>query len=1101
MPIVKCSVTGCNYTTPDMGDAIVAALLQGHITEHGAAPSAPAKAEKVKRPSLKAAGTTEDWEYFLTRWTDYAEATKVTGRDKIMQLLECCEESLRKDLTRSAGGSLCNKPEEEVLTLVRHLAVREENVMVARTTLHDMKQDGDETIRSFGARIKGQANVCKFATPCPSCGTKVNYTEEVMRDVLARGIADPDIQLDLLGDSKQDMTLEEMFRFIENKEAGKRSASRLSGSRPTEVANTSSSYKKQARTQADRPTRSPTDKPETCNYCNKPGHGRNAPAAARKTECPAFGSRCDHCGKANHFASVCKSRNKPRAEQAPITKETTAIAEETAATFSSMCLTTYTGTISDSGTERSLRIDHHVYDEVSNSWIKRKSRPQPTLHVTAQASREDYVALGFDLNPAGKHSAVIPALADTGCQSCLAGPTMLRRLGLRSSDLIPVTMQMHTVTNLGIKIIGAAVLRISAHGRGTRQLVYITDQNDKLLLSREACTDLGIIPASFPQVSPDSLHPGQDASMMSASSTACNCPRRQAPPPPPTRLPFPGTQENLPRLKRFLLDHYQSSAFNTCEHQPLPLMDSPPMTLMIDPNAKPVAHHTPIPVPIHWRDSVKAGLDQDVRLGVIEPVPVGEPVTWCHQMVICPKKNGEPRRTVDLQPLNAHATRETHHTPSPFHQARSVPRGKKKTVLDAWNGYHSVPIREEDRHLTTFITPWGRYRYRTAPQGYIASGDGYTRRYDELVAEIPNKTKCVDDVLLWSDSIEDSFFQAVDWLDLCGKHGIILNPSKFALAEDTVEFAGFEITPDSVRPSRKYLQAILDFPTPTSITDIRSWFGLVNQVSYAFSMTNRMLPFRQLLQPSTPFHWTPELQQLFEESKRVIVRDIERGVRIFDPSKPTCLATDWSKDGIGFWLLQKHCNCRTSSPFCCHDGWQVTLVGSRFTHAAESRYAPIEGEALAVADALDKARYFVLGCRDLTVAVDHKPLIKLFGDRSLEAIPNNRLRNLKEKTLRYRFRMTHVPGVRNKATDCLSRHPTGLAEKLILPDDIAHVRNADDLRSVTWDRVRTATTSDADLQTLMQLIDDGFPDNKRDLPRPLQEYFQFRQDLHTTVCY
>ena len=51
------------------------------------------------------------------------------------------------------------------------------------------------------------------------------------------------------------------------------------------------------------------------------------------------------------------------------------------------------------------------------------------------------------------------------------------------------------------------------------------------------------------------------------------------------------------------------------------------MKLIVDPEAEPVAHHTPIPVPIYWRDSVKAGLDQDVRLGVIEPVPVGEPVT------------------------------------------------------------------------------------------------------------------------------------------------------------------------------------------------------------------------------------------------------------------------------------------------------------------------------------------------------------------------------------------------------------------------------------------------------------------------------------------
>ena len=72
-------------------------------------------------------------------------------------------------------------------------------------------------------------------------------------------------------------------------------------------------------------------------------------------------------------------------------------------------------------------------------------------------------------------------------------------------------------------------------------------------------------------------------------------------------------------------------------------------------------------------------------------------------------------------------------------------------------------------------------------------------------------------------------------------------------------------------------------------------------------------------------------------------------------------------------------------------------MGSRFTSGAESRYAPIEGEALAVVDALKKARHFVLGCSDLIVAVDHKPLLKIFGDRSLEDIPNPRLLNLKEK--------------------------------------------------------------------------------------------------------
>ena len=204
--------------------------------------------------------------------------------------------------------------------------------------------------------------------------------------------------------------------------------------------------------------------------------------------------------------------------------------------------------------------------------------------------------------------------------------------------------------------------------------------------------------------------------------------------------------------------------------------------------------------------------------------------------------------------------------------------------------------------------PLGRYRNCTAPQGYIASGDGYSRRFDDICAEVPKKTKCIDDTLLWSNSLEESFFQACNWLDICGRNGITLNPEKFIFGQETMEFAGFEITAYSVRPCRKFLNAIIDFPQPRNITDIRSWFELINQVSYAFSMTDRMLPFRDFLKPGTPLHWNENLDELLAELKRVIVSEIEEGVRIFDKSKPTCLATDWSKVGIGFWLFQKHCS-------------------------------------------------------------------------------------------------------------------------------------------------------------------------------------------------
>ena len=119
-----------------------------------------------------------------------------------------------------------------------------------------------------------------------------------------------------------------------------------------------------------------------------------------------------------------------------------------------------------------------------------------------------------------------------------------------------------------------------------------------------------------------------------------------------------------------------------------------------------------------------------------------------------------------------------------------------------------------------------------------------------------------------------------------------------------------------------------------------------------------MLPFRNLLKPATSFYWNDTLDQLFEESKAAITTEIANGVRIFDKAKPTCLATDWSQHGISFWLFQKHCLCPSTDLFCYRHGWKITLVGSRFTLPAESRYAPIDGVGII---SVIHIRFIVLG--------------------------------------------------------------------------------------------------------------------------------------------
>lgn len=1096
MPSVSCPVPGCTYTTPDLDAVIIAALLTTHATTHSNQPtsvSPTAKIERVRRPTVTLAGTSEDWKYFLTRWIEYKTATKITGRDAVLQLLECCDEQLRRDLTRSTTGMLAEKSEDVILASMKSLAVREENVMVARDALNNMNQDPDEPIRSFGARLKGQAGVCKYVIPCPSCSHDVDYTEQILCDVLGRGISDPDIQLELLGHTNQDMCLEEVLKFVETKEAGKRSATRLIDHHQAGAVH--SQYRRGKRDSFNKPKEdndtnrdTKRDSGSKCGYCGTNCHSTSA-SRSRQSTCPAYNHKCGNCQRLHHFDHVCRSKDRKNKERKP---DNAAVVEESSTIFNSLC---------SLNTASADHVDHHCHNKSKNVWKKSPSPPQPFLDLSVRIVEDDYSELGFKFPHGTNESTItIPAMADTGCQSCLIGYKWIQRFNLSKSDLIPVRMKMDAANGQSIKILGAIVIRIAGincHGslQETKQFTYVTNDSDKFYLSKSACVDLGIVSPEFPMI-------GANTITVPDPTNECSCPQRSAPPPLPTELPYPPTEENRERLEQWLLNYYKSSTFNVCEHQPLPLMSGPPMKLMIDENAEPTTHHSPIPVPIHWQEQVKADLDRDVALGVIEPVPIGEPVTWCHRMVVCPKKSGKPRRCVDFQALNKHATRETHHTQSPFHQVRTVPHHTKKTVSDAWNGYHSVPLCKEDRHYTTYITPWGRYRYCTLPQGYITSGDGYSRRFDAIVSDFPDKIKVTDDSLLWATDIEKCFFHTCEWLDTCGKNGIIQNPSKFKFAHDVVEFAGFEVTPTNVRPAPSLMRAIADFPVPQNITDIRSWFGLVNQVAYTFSMTDKMLPLRELLKPQSSFQWSDELDEIFAASKSKILSEIEEGVRIFDKSRLTCIATDWSKNGVGFWLLQKHCLCEGKSLFCCRSGWKVVLVGSRFTHPAESRYAPVEGEALAVAHALDKCRHFVLGCKDLIIAVDHKPLLGLFTNRSLEDIPNNRLRNLKERTLRYRFTMQHIPGLKNRVPDALSRHPSGdpSPEQMVLPDDISFIAASsalNSLKSTTWEDVRQATTANVEMRDLVHTIESGLPEHQTEWPQKLQVYHQYRDQLST----
>ena len=174
---------------------------------------------------------------------------------------------------------------------------------------------------------------------------------------------------------------------------------------------------------------------------------------------------------------------------------------------------------------------------------------------------------------------------------------------------------------------------------------------------------------------------------------------------------------------------------------------------------------------------------------------------------------------------------------------------------------------------------------------------------------------------------------------------------------------------------------------------------------------------------------------------------------------------------------------------------------------------------------------FVLGCPNLTVAVDHKPLVKLFSDQSLENIKNPRLFSLKEKSLMYRFRIKHVAGKTNTGPDAASRYPSpnnassSMAQSSILTEVLTVIRaeptdqdvmyanelhesmvasvqvaplttDQNGFRAITWDLVKEECLTDSTSIELVALIDSGFPDSRSAIPDHLKLFWPMRHELH-----
>ena len=485
--------------------------------------------------------------------------------------------------------------------------------MVSRVHLHSLKQDSGEGVRNFAARVRGQADICKFSVTgqykcLVGCAKDtdtditLSYRDHVIKDVIIRGLDDQEIQEDVLGHENQDMNLESTLKLIEAKESGKQSTASLLN---PDAASAISQYRK--------------GKPQPQSGDGKPcGHcGNKTKCNPREKVCPAFGKTCSKCGKKDHFAKCCRSKPKPKDDQKrqddgkPVvqtdeessadlhqllcgayqagsrkscdslraeprtSRMTTAAAGSARQTKYQVNSVSFAGTDiyvstatgpQDSDANSSIILSHHIFSD-SHGWEQRNSLPHPTVTLRAGVSDDDYAHFNRKLRTIPRGGIVTP-VADTGCMSCLMGVKIAYGLGFKKKDFIPVKLRMNAINTNKVEILGAILLRLSGRDKhGTvvesAQICYVTSEMDKFYISRETCINLGIISEDFPAVG--EMLPGAQSSCSAASDDdICNCPERRLPPTMPTSLPFPATEDNVPRLKRWLLNYYSWSTFNTC---------------------------------------------------------------------------------------------------------------------------------------------------------------------------------------------------------------------------------------------------------------------------------------------------------------------------------------------------------------------------------------------------------------------------------------------------------------------------------------------------------------------------------------------------------
>ena len=532
----KCYVPDCQYKTPENLNTLELQIrdlelhLKGAHHELGRANDSllsqggagAAKPDKLPRPTLEEGITEADWVWFEERWTRYKRSTGLDGQNVIDHLWACATDGLAR---RCYDAGNCDKiTEKNLLQRMKKMSIRAQNKLVNIVEFLSMTQNHDEPVAQFISRLHGQAKVCDFSIKCTAecCennDSMITYADNMVSHQLVRGLQDTSVQEKVLAlaATDKDLNLKKISEFVEAQETGSRSSKLLGGAAGINVI---SDYKKknfsrpaiEASKQNEQDKNNENDLP--CNYCGYFGHGTTPKTHIRQTRCPAFGKACSKCGELGHFGKVCRqkkeSSNKESVEAQAIFGVGDSSDDDNDDNIVVYAVTT--GKQRPKPKKDSLysfnskgrAFVKHISTDKSGKWINSCPESLPSVSVTMSVSESGYYETALP-RPVVHKETRVRAIPDTAAQITLAGTDLIDSMNISRRSLIQVSQRVKGVSSQALPIIGALLLDITGqdkegHSITSRQLVYIAKGAQRILLSRKACQELGIISSDFPMV-------------------------------------------------------------------------------------------------------------------------------------------------------------------------------------------------------------------------------------------------------------------------------------------------------------------------------------------------------------------------------------------------------------------------------------------------------------------------------------------------------------------------------------------------------------------------------------------------------------------------